>query len=203
MTIAESVERDGIGWQEGFLTRKECRVILEELEFALWRDNQVVNLDEHGELTSFTSDRRISEGTNAEWFSPRLLTRLGRIEQRLLDEFGVEPRFLESWQAVRYRPGGKFSIHHDGGVFGQEPAGERVLTFLIYLREPKEGGETYFPERDLVLRPLAGTLAVWNNLLPDGSRNDDFRHAATPVHRGRKVILTTWSRQRPTRGGQA
>ena len=74
-----------------------------------------------------------------------------------------------------------------------------MLTFLLCLKAPKSGGATYFPELDLLLEPVRGRLVVWNNLDAQGKPNSRFRHAATPVHAGMKVMLTTWSRERPIR----
>ena len=42
-------------------------------------------------------------------------------------------------------------------------------------------------------------LVLWNNALPDGTVNDDTLHAATPVERGVKYVITKWFRTRPWR----
>jgi len=43
----------------------------------------------------------------------------------------------------------------------------------------------------------AGALLIWNNMLPDGTPNPDVRHAALPVERGVKYVITKWFRTRP------
>ncbi|SDL40155.1 2OG-Fe(II) oxygenase [Arthrobacter sp. ok362] len=199
MSLVQDVALNGIGWEECFLSSKRCRKIVEELKFSLWRESKVVDKGEGDSLVSFTSNKRQSVSADQGWFGPELMAHLVKIENRVCGLFDTEPSYLELWQAIRYRNGGKFELHHDGGLFGGEAAGERALTFLLYLQGPKQGGETYFPELDLLIPPTAGKLVVWNNLRPDGTTDDRFRHAATPVHRGRKLVLTTWSRQRPIR----
>ncbi|BBD62963.1 hypothetical protein NIES2109_58130 (plasmid) [Nostoc sp. HK-01] len=62
------------------------------------------------------------------------------------------PKTIGRWQAVglnerfrfyRYDPGQRFAIHHDGSY--RRPNGEEsLLTFIIYLNEGFEGGETRF-----------------------------------------------------------
>ncbi|MBD2517165.1 2OG-Fe(II) oxygenase [Nostoc sp. FACHB-973] len=62
------------------------------------------------------------------------------------------PKTIGRWQAVglnerfrfyRYDPGQRFAIHHDGSY--RRPNGEEsLLTFMIYLNEGFEGGETRF-----------------------------------------------------------
>ncbi len=199
MNLPADVAANGIGWDEQFLSVQQSRKIVDELDFVLWRDSTVIARHGAGDLTPFISDRRTSESSGQLWFGPRLMKRLAVVENRICDLFSLNPLALETWQALRYAPGGKFEIHHDGGVFGPEPSGERVYTFLLYLHSPKEGGQTYFPALDLLVPATAGKLLVWNNLLPDGTPNQLLRHAATPVRRGRKLALTTWSRQRPIR----
>ena len=43
-------------------------------------------------------------------------------------------------QVVKYEIGGQFKVHQDSSAFHP-----RLLTVLIYLQAPYEGGETWFP----------------------------------------------------------
>ncbi|GAA1960004.1 2OG-Fe(II) oxygenase [Microbacterium deminutum] len=194
MSLAAHLTRTGIAWADDWLDERDARRIREELDFTFWKRSQVLDRGPEG-LHSRESTERTSESTNERWFTPKLRERVARIEQRICLELDVEAERLEPWQAVRYEPGGRFGIHHDGGSFADDPAGERVLTFLLCLQAPDAGGATYFPELDLVVPPVVGRLIVWQNLTPSGEIDERMRHAATPVHQGRKVMLTTWSRQ--------
>lgn len=198
MSLVDDVATNGIGEDAAFLTPKRAAGMVSDLRYVRWQSSRVVARAEAG-LTITDDPARVSRTAGQVWFNHALSKRVEQIEERLCADFGVAPDHLETWQAVQYDPGGKFETHLDGGTFGDEPGGERVLTFLLFLERPASGGETYFPEFDLLIEPTAGKLVVWKNLLPDGEIDRRFLHAATPVREGRKTILTTWSRERPVR----
>jgi len=62
---------------------------------------------------------------------------------------------------LRYRAGDHFEVHHDGSV--------RNMTFVIYLNDVPEGGETYFPKLGLKIRPVACSAVTWRNNICDGT----------------------------------
>lgn len=184
---------------DGYLGSDACRVILDELNFVLWGHSQVVRADADGQIVGFRSEERTSLSTTQKWFGERLLAEIALLESRFEADFGAAPAYLEEWQGVRYQPGGRFGLHTDGGLFADDPAGERVVTFLLCVQAPSAGGETYFPRLSRLVEPRAGRLVVWRNLSADNTVNGTFLHAATPVRDGSKTVLTTWSRQRPAR----
>ncbi|MFC4785585.1 prolyl hydroxylase family protein [Nocardioides sp. MAHUQ-72] len=186
---------------DGYLDASACVRIVAELDYVLWRDSAVVRADGHGNLVTFQSEERTSRSTTQKWFGDALNAEIGELEARIEADFGPPTAYLEHWQAVRYAPGGRFGLHTDGGAFRDDPAGERVLTFLACVEAPEAGGETYFPRLGRLVEPVAGRLVVWRNLLADQTADPRFLHAATPTRAGAKTVLTTWSRQRPARGG--
>ena len=68
---------------------------------------------------------------------------------------------------------------------------------MIYLCDVEEGGQTCFTRIGVSVPPQRGALLVWNNAAPDGSPNVDTLHAALPVIRGTKYVITKWYRTRP------
>jgi len=188
---------------DGFLTKKACAAILEELEFALWRPSTVVVRKCDGALENRRSGCRISETAGQEWFGRELARRIGSMETRLAAIVERPPERYEDWQATLYRPGGRFAPHLDAGHCGAEPAGEREWTALIYLDAPRRGGGTRFPALGLSVEPRAGRLVLWRNLLPDGAPDPRMEHAGEPVRAGRKTTLVTWIRQRAIRPAAA
>jgi prolyl 4-hydroxylase len=99
--------------------------------------------------------------------------------------------------------GQEYKVHGDYFPAGvhywplmQRTGGQRVWTTMIYLCDVEDGGETYFPRLGLKVPPRRGTLLIWNNMLTDGSPNGDTYHAALPVVRGRKYVMTRWFRER-------
>ena len=115
--------------------------------------------------------------------------------------FGVNPDHLEPWQATKYQIGGKFDYHLDAGYWTKHPAGERILTFLIYLTTPQKGGGTRFRALDLYVEANAGRLLVWNNLFSDGNCNHMMIPSFTPLEKGEKITLVSWRREYKFRSG--
>lgn len=91
----------------------------------------------------------------------------------------------ERFRFYRYDTAEQFGRHHDGCV--SRPNGEESkFTFMIYLSEVEEGGETLFftnsGEPRFGVRPGAGKALVFEHLQ---------LHEGAPVSRGRKYVLRT------------
>lgn len=125
------------------------------------------------------------------------------IERRLNDLLGIAPEWGETIQGQRYQPGQEFKPHHDwfytnAPYWAAEASrgGQRSWTAMIYLSDVAEGGETTFPHVGATVTPEQGALLVWNNAGRDGTPNGDTIHAALPVVRGVKYVITKWYRTR-------
>lgn len=126
------------------------------------------------------------------------------IERRLCDLLGIDLAWGEAVQGQRYEPGQEFQAHYDwfdttapywpGEV---KRGGQRSWTAMAYLNDITEGGATVFDRIGLSVQPQAGALLIWNNANPDGTPNLEVRHAALPVIRGVKYVVTKWFRTRP------
>jgi len=122
------------------------------------------------------------------------------IQRRIDDLLGLDPHFGETIQGQRYQPGQEFKAHYDwfdvGGDYWpvENHAGQRSWTAMAYLNAVEEGGQTEFPKADLSVPPQPGALLVWNNMSPDGKPNPKTLHAAKPVIRGVKYVITKWYR---------
>ncbi|RCJ28165.1 hypothetical protein A6S26_11515 [Nostoc sp. ATCC 43529] len=106
------------------------------------------------------------------------------------------PKTIGRWQAVglnerfrfyRYDPGQRFAIHHDGSY--RRPNGEEsLLTFMIYLNEGFEGGETrfhlsprYYKElSNITVVPVTGMALCFVH---------ELVHEGVAVVQGRKYVL--------------
>lgn len=91
--------------------------------------------------------------------------------------------FNERFRFYRYDPGQRFTAHLDGHF--ERPSGERSqLTFMVYLNEDCEGGETIFHHvrSRLAVRPRTGHALVFNHRR---------LHEGAPVVSGRKYVLRT------------
>jgi predicted 2-oxoglutarate/Fe(II)-dependent dioxygenase YbiX len=90
----------------------------------------------------------------------------------------------ERWRYYRYDPGQAFAPHLDG--YFERDNGERShFTFMVYLNDGFEGGETIFHRHyqgPLSVRPVRGlALVFFHRQLHEGA----------PVIRGRKYVLRT------------
>lgn len=105
------------------------------------------------------------------------------------------PSKIGKWQAVglnerfrfyRYDPGQRFAPHHDGS-YRRSNGEESLLTFMIYLNEGFEGGETrfdlpyyYTEESSVSVVPVTGMALCFVH---------ELQHEGTAVNEGRKYVL--------------
>jgi prolyl 4-hydroxylase len=183
-------------WIDEFLLPAERARILDELPFVFWFPSTVLVNYPDGRLKSVRTHNRVSESTLEEWFTPQLRRTILGVQKRVKRFVPEIDGRRERWQITRYRKGGKFDYHYDCGKWGEDPAGERMHTVLIYLNTPRRGGSTRFPDLDLEIKAKAGRLLVWKNLTSAGERDEDMMHASVPLVEGRKATLVTWVRER-------
>mmetsp|Transcript_22604 Transcript_22604/g.49071 ORF Transcript_22604/g.49071 Transcript_22604/m.49071 type:complete len:515 (+) Transcript_22604:105-1649(+) len=109
----------------------------------------------------------------------------------------------EPLQLVHYGPGQEYTAHHDFGYTNSDDVlqPQRFATLLLYLNEPKAGGETSFPRwingetrEPLMVKPERGKAALFYSFLPDGNMDDLSHHAAVPVTEGEKWLINLWVR---------
>jgi len=125
---------------------------------------------------------------------------VSQVNQKMYTELGIEAPYSEPTQGQIYEVGQEFRHHQD--AFGKDAyhnhclsSGQRTWTFMIYLNDVEEGGETDFPTLQKTITPVKGTAVVWKNSNGTGSENPAALHAGLPVKQGRKVIITKWFRE--------
>ena len=94
---------------------------------------------------------------------------------------------------LRYRPGQQYRPHFD--AIGNED-NQRVLTFLVYLNEDYEGGETEFIASGLKVRGKKGDGLLFRNADASGAPDRNSQHAGLPVTAGEKYLASRWIRER-------
>ena len=126
------------------------------------------------------------------------------IERRLDDLMGIEHSWGEVIQGQRYYEGQEFKAHCDWFLTGAaywpgeaSRGGQRSWTAMIYLNDVEDGGITDFVQLGVTVPPQRGALLTWNNATRDGLVNPMTLHAAMPVTRGMKYVITKWYRTRP------
>jgi predicted 2-oxoglutarate/Fe(II)-dependent dioxygenase YbiX len=171
-----------------------CRMV-EAADRGDWRPSTVTSPRGAKDAARAGASGRKSSTLMAEELGAWMSDRLREVEGSLERLLGVEPPNLEPWQMTRYRQGEAFDYHLDCGAWRHHPSGERKRTVLLYLQAPVRGGATHFRAQNLTIRPMAGRLAVWQNLLPNGNCNHAMIHCGRPVWQGRKIVLSTWERE--------
>lgn len=110
---------------------------------------------------------------------------------------------FEPAQIMHYSVGQEFLPHHDYLDPGQPGdraqiarLGQRIATFLLYLNDDYEGGETEFLRTGFRYRGHKGDALLFANV--DAGRAPDplTTHAGRPPSRGEKWILSQWIRDR-------
>jgi len=127
---------------------------------------------------------------------------LSKILQRIVQLSGCSLDHFEGVNIVRYEEGQKYSGHYD--YFNTQhtksmgPAGQRVLTFFLYLNtlSSEQGGATWFPKLNLKIQPQMGDCAFWINTSWDGQTvYPQTFHSGQPVQSGIKYASNIWIRQ--------
>jgi prolyl 4-hydroxylase len=118
------------------------------------------------------------------------------LNRRLAAASGTDVRSGEPLQVLRYEPGQQYRNHSDA-LPGVSPAQQRVLTFLVFLNEDFEGGETAFPHLGLKVRGRRGDGLLFRNASAQGIPEPRSLHAGLPVTRGVKHLASRWIRATP------
>ena len=99
----------------------------------------------------------------------------------------------EPLQVLRYRPGQEYRPHFD--AIG-DADNQRVLTFLVYLNDDYQGGETEFITTGLKVKGRKGDGLLFRNADLTGAPDHNSQHAGLPVTAGEKYLASRWIRER-------
>jgi len=182
---------------ENFLSVDECKKLIDEIKSEL-RPSTIAT---DGEFDStYRTSSTCDLGNKNNPF-------LQKIDKRISDFIVIDTCYGETLQGQHYLEKQEFKAHtdyfegsqlmeHDGG------RGQRTYTFMIYLNEVKQGGETEFTRLNKIFSPSPGKALIWNNLNEDGTPNENTMHQAHPVIEGEKTIITKWFRQKALSQGR-
>ena len=181
---------------DDFLTPMECQYLINKIDENNVRST-VVNSNDQGRIesefrTSSSAFLPLEDGVIA------ILNK--KMHEALPDTVPFDKS--EEPQGQKYDVGQKFDDHTDyfdindpkSYAMHTEGRGQRNWTFMIYLNDVEEGGETDFPELGLKFHPKRGKAVIWKNLLPNGEGNRYTLHAGRPPVKGTKYIITKWFR---------
>ena len=123
------------------------------------------------------------------------------VQARMALTCGFPLRNCEAPMVLHYRTGQQITPHFDfidsqAADYAQQirEQGQRMVTFLLYLNDAYEGGETTFPELALTNRGHTGDGLYFVNALPDTSPDRRMLHTGSPPTRGEKWIVSQFIR---------
>ena len=125
------------------------------------------------------------------------------IQERMSAACGLPVKNMEATAILHYDIGEQIINHYDFvdpniPNYAQELSknGQRIVTFLIYLNNEYEGGETAFPKLNLSHKGKAGEGLFFVNSLPSGEPNLRTLHAGKAPTSGEKWIISQFIRNR-------
>jgi len=99
----------------------------------------------------------------------------------------------ERLRCYRYGPGQRFAPHFDG-AFVRDEHEQSLISFLVYLNEGFEGGETVFPQEGRTIVPRTGMALLFQHRV---------LHEGAAVRSGVKYVLRSDLMYRAVDGGYA
>ena len=175
---------------DGFLNAQECNSLVQLTKTTLRPSTITEPNGYEGFRTSTTCDLSCVKDAL-----------VAGVEQKIIKTLGAAIPQGEVMQAQHYAVGQQFKAHTDYFEPGTKEflqfaknRGQRTWTFMIYLNEGCEGGQTEFPQLGLTFQPTLGSALIWNNLLVTGHPNPNTLHQSHPVIRGEKIVITKWFR---------
>ncbi|MBB6094597.1 hypothetical protein HNQ60_003484 [Povalibacter uvarum] len=190
-------ERPRILVVERFATEAECAWLIERGRPALTRA-----LVYRGSADAQVAQTRTNTEMGFTIFHADVL--LSLLRDRMAAVLQTSTRFFEVTKLLHYEPGEQFALHGDflqtnTPELAQEVdlRGQRSTTFLVYLNDGFEGGETDFPRLGFRYKGNRGDALVFSNLQADGSPDYSTVHAGLATTRGEKWLLSQWVRTKP------
>ncbi|XP_078435424.1 2-oxoglutarate (2OG) and Fe(II)-dependent oxygenase superfamily protein [Wolffia australiana] len=195
-----------------FATRKQCETIIKVAKDRLAPSSLALR---KGETSESTKGIRTSSGTFISAEDDRSGT-LHFIEAKIARATMIPKEHGEAFNVLRYEIGQRYASHYD--VFNPKEYGpqtsQRVASFLLYLSDVEEGGETMFPYEDgqnmnsgydyekcvgLKVKPRQGDGLLFYSLMINSTIDPMSLHGSCPVVKGQKWVATKWIRDQPQR----
>ncbi|KAJ4967013.1 hypothetical protein NE237_018862 [Protea cynaroides] len=189
-----------------FATAEQCQSIIKMAKSNLRPSTLVLR---KGETVANTKGIRTSSGTFMSASQDKTGI-LDIIEQKIARVTMIPKNHGEAFNILHYEIGQRYISHYDAfnpAEYGA-PKSQRIASFLLYLSDVKEGGETMFPcENDfldfnydpekcigLKVKPRQGDGLLFYSLFPNGTIDPTSIHGSCPVIEGGKWVATKWIR---------
>lgn len=128
------------------------------------------------------------------------------VQARMSHTCGYRMQHFEAPMVLHYDVGQRITPHFDfidanAPDYEQQirEQGQRMITFLLYLNDDYDGGETTFPELGIVNRGTTGDGFYFVNAHADRSPDRSMLHTGSPPTAGEKWIVSQFIRDIPLR----
>ncbi|PNW86388.1 hypothetical protein CHLRE_02g084450v5 [Chlamydomonas reinhardtii] len=172
-----------------------------------------------GKGEGVVDDIRTSYGMFIRRLSDPVVT---RIEKRISLWTHLPVEHQEDIQILRYAHGQTYGAHYDSGASSDHVGPKwRLATFLMYLSDVEEGGETAFPHNSVwadpsipeqvgdkfsdcakghvAAKPKAGDAVLFYSFYPNNTMDPASMHTGCPVIKGVKWAAPVWMHDIPFR----
>jgi alpha-ketoglutarate-dependent taurine dioxygenase/predicted 2-oxoglutarate/Fe(II)-dependent dioxygenase YbiX len=178
-----------ISINKNFLTPEEIKTILNYIEYMISEDWQTSE--------SLFWNKRILDLNNINNPNPKdqlIKEMLVDIRQRIIENIkevqGVAfPIYADTLQIVKWPKGYEQEPHADGEHIypedGEHPFPHRLYASVCYLNNDFDGGEIYFPQHDIELKPVPGTMVNF-----PGTR--EYLHGVRSVDNGIRYTIVSF-----------
>ncbi|KFK30018.1 hypothetical protein AALP_AA7G207100 [Arabis alpina] len=190
-----------------FASAEQCQAIIERAKVNLKPSALALR---KGETAESTKGTRTSSGTFVS-ASEESTGALDFVEKKIARATMIPRSHGEAFNILRYELGQKYDSHYD--VFNPTEYGpqssQRIASFLLYLSDVEEGGETMFPFENganmgigydykkcigLKVKPRKGDGLLFYSVFPNGTIDQTSLHGSCPVIKGEKWVATKWIR---------
>lgn len=171
---------------DDFLSANECDKLV---NYSKTQD--LIISETLGEYGNVTSDYRKSEQM---WITDEQNIIAKKISDFCESILNLPKENMESAQLVKYDVSGYFKEHYDSepDKTKNNNIKDRAHTFIVYLNDVEEGGETRFPKINLNIKPKKGTAMYFKTLMPNGVLLEKSLHQGMPIICGEKYIVNKW-----------
>ncbi|KAL6338768.1 hypothetical protein AAG906_023918 [Vitis piasezkii] len=190
-----------------FATSEQCQSIINMAKSNLTPSTVALRV---GEIRVNTEGIRTSSGVFISASEDKTGI-LDLIEQKIARVIMIPRTHGEAFNILRYEIGQRYNSHYDAfdpAEYGPQKS-HRIATFLVYLSDVEEGGETMFPfenglnmDKDydfqrcigLKVKPHQGDGLLFYSMFPNGTIDPTSLHGSCPVIKGEKWVATKWIR---------
>ena len=181
-----------------FVSEGECAHLMALAQARFAPAHEATRERLSGEQTAFS-------GEAAVLYAPDSDAVVRNIERRIAAAFDLPATHVEPLSVLRYRHQDRYAPHTDCFDAARlennrrhgDYSGQRIASFLVYLRAPEQGGETHYLRLGKKIAGHTRMALCHFNLTPAGVPDEMTLHTGEPVLKGEKWLARTTLREKP------